>query len=168
MREISVGILIISDRSARGERIDKCGPILAELTRAKEWSVVETAVIADEHPGIVSRLKEWCDRGKPLDIILTSGGTGLGPRDVTPEATRAVLDREIPGLSERMRREGEAKTPMAVLSRGVCGQRGKTLVLNLPGSPKGAAESFECIAGLIPHALDIMRGADHAPPRKTP
>ena len=164
MSDISVGILTISDRSARGEREDGCGPVLAESVRERGWRVAETAVVPDEIDAIARRLKDWCDRPEALDVVLTSGGTGLGPRDVTPEATRSILDREIPGLAERIRREGEKSVASAVLSRSVCGSRKSTLILNLPGSPRGAGESFNCVANLLPHALDIMRGGDHPRP----
>ncbi len=161
MPDISIGILVVSDRSARGEREDLCAPVLTEAAEALGWRVAERAIVPDEVEAISSRLMQWCDGAEPLDIVLTSGGTGLGPRDVTPEATRTVIDREIPGLAERIRRESEKTVPAAVLSRAVCGQRKRTLVLNLPGSPKGAKESFAFVAELIPHALHTMRGGDH-------
>lgn len=163
MKSIRVGLLIVSDRSSRGEREDACAPILAEAFKKREWSLAETAIVADDTDAIVRCLKDWCDRAEALNIVLTSGGTGLSPRDVTPESTRSVLDREVPGLAERMRREGEKSVASAVLSRAVCGTRKKTLILNLPGSPKGARESFECVADLLPHALHTMRGGDHSP-----
>lgn len=166
MSDISVGVLIISDRSARGEREDGCGPVLTKSVRDRGWRVVETAIVPDEIDAITRRLKDWSDRPEAMDVVLTSGGTGLGPRDVTPEATRAVLDREIPGLAEKIRREGEKSVASAVLSRSVCGSRKFTLILNLPGSPRGAEESFHCLADLIPHALDTMRGGDHPLPPK--
>ncbi len=166
MPGISVGILIISDRSASGEREDGCAPVLAESTRKHGWSVVETAIVPDEISAIARRLKDWSDRPKALDVVLTSGGTGLGPRDVTPEATRSILDREIPGLSEKIRREGEKTVASAVLSRSVCGSRKSTLIINLPGSPRGAEESFNCVADLLPHALHTMQGGDHPLPSK--
>lgn len=154
-------LLTVSDRCARGERADAGGPALAAAAARLGWTVVESAVVPDEAAAISARLKAWSDGPAAGGLVLTTGGTGLGPRDVTPEATRAVLDREAPGLAERMRREGERSTPLAVLSRGVCGARGRTLIVNLPGSPRGAVESLECLAPLLPHAVAMLAGGDH-------
>ncbi|MFH2204496.1 MAG: MogA/MoaB family molybdenum cofactor biosynthesis protein [Elusimicrobiota bacterium] len=161
MSKLSIAVLVVSDRSAAGKREDLSGPALARAAAARGWSVVEQAVVADEQAAVAACLRDWCDRPAPPDIVLTCGGTGLGPRDVTPEATRAVVEREVPGLVERMRREGEKAAPFAVLSRAVCGQRRRTLILNLPGSPRGAEESLASIADLLPHALQMMAGDDH-------
>lgn len=155
-----VGVLTVSDRAARGEREDLSGPAVAELARGLGWSVAAAETVPDDRAIIEAKLRLWCDR-TALDLVLTSGGTGFSPRDVTPEATRAVIEREAPGLAERMRREGERRTPTAALSRGVCGLRGRTLIVNLPGSPEGARESLEAVAGLIPHAVAVLAGADH-------
>jgi len=162
MSKFSVGILTVSDRSSAGLYEDRSGPALAAAAAALGWEVAARAVVPDDAGEIARLLREWCDEAA-LDIVLTSGGTGLGPRDVTPEATRGVIEREIPGLAERMRREGEKAAPTAPLSRAVCGQRGRTLILNLPGSPQGARESLDCVAGLLPHAVEMLRGGDHPP-----
>lgn len=158
---IAAAVLTASDRSARGERPDAGGPALRAAVERRGWSVVEARVVADEQPLIETVLKEWCDGGS-VRLVLTTGGTGLSPRDVTPEATRAVLDKELPGFGELMRRRGLETTPAAVLSRALAGSRGRALIVNLPGSPKGAVESFEAVADLIPHALAMLTGGDHA------
>jgi len=161
MGVLRVGILTVSDRSARGEREDLGGPALAGAVRTRGWEVSRRAVLPDERPAIAAWLTESSGGDAPLDLLLTTGGTGLGPRDVTPEATRDVLERELPGLAERMRREGERSTPRAALSRGVCGSLGATLVVNLPGSPKGALESLDSVAELLEHASEMLRGGGH-------
>lgn len=158
---ISTAILTASDRSARGERPDAGGPALRAAVERRGWRVAEVRVVADEQPTIEAALKEWCD-GDAVRLVLTTGGTGLSPRDVTPEATRAVLDKELPGFGELMRRRGLKSTPTAVLSRALAGSRGRALIVNLPGSPQGALESFEAVADLIPHALAMLTGGDHA------
>ncbi|MFH1726736.1 MAG: MogA/MoaB family molybdenum cofactor biosynthesis protein [Elusimicrobiota bacterium] len=158
---VRIGVLTVSDGCASGERADRGGPAVAEAAARRGWEIAERAVLPDSAARIEHRLKQWCDRAEPLDAIFTTGGTGLGPRDVTPEATRAVLDKDLPGFAERMRREGEKATPRAALSRAVCGARRRTLICNLPGSPKGAVESFDAVAGLIEHALEMLRGGGH-------
>jgi molybdenum cofactor synthesis domain-containing protein len=153
---IRFGILTLSDRSARGQRADLSGPALAQLIETQSWSVAEQAVLPDEETAITARLKEWADSGK-FDVLLTTGGTGFSPRDVTPEATRAVIQREAPGLAEAMRSASLNKTPHAMLSRAVAGMRGKTLIVNLPGSPKGALENFQTILPVLAHAVQLLQ-----------
>ncbi len=155
-----VALLTISDSVSRGIREDHSGPELAARCRHLGWQVVAAHVAPDEESVIQARLIEMADAGL-ADLILTSGGTGIGPRDVTPEATFAVSTRVIPGLAERMRGAGGASNPRALLSRAIVGVRGRTLIVNLPGSPRGALESFEAIAEVLPHALEVLRGARH-------
>lgn len=152
---IRFGILTLSDRSARGERADASGPALADLIRAESWSVAEQAILPDDESAIRSKLMEWADSGR-FDVILTTGGTGFALRDVTPEATRAVIQRDAPGLAETMRAESLKKTPHAMLSRAVAGIRGQTLIVNLPGSPKGAMENLQIVLTVLPHAVQLM------------
>ena len=156
MTILRFGVLTISDRSARGERIDASGPVLAEQVRLQGWSVVRSAIIPDEMNIIQDTLAGWSDSGE-MDVILTSGGTGFSPRDVTPEATRAILEREAPGLAEAMRSASLRVTPHAMLSRAVAGMRGKVLIINLPGSPKAVQESFAVIVTVLPHAVQLLR-----------
>jgi molybdenum cofactor synthesis domain-containing protein len=150
------GILTISDRSSRGERADLSGPALADFIRARGWDASLLDVVPDERAQIASTLTAWCARGD-LDILLTTGGTGFAPRDITPEATRDVLEKEAPGLAEAIRAESLKITPHAMLSRGLAGIRGRTLILNLPGSPKGAVESLQVVAGVLEHAVQLLR-----------
>jgi molybdenum cofactor synthesis domain-containing protein len=149
------GILTLSDRSAKGERADASGPALADLIRAQGWSVVKQAILPDNESVIRATLTEWADSGE-VDIILTTGGTGFASRDVTPEATRAVIQRETPGLAEAMRADSLKKTPHAMLSRAVAGIRGRTLIINLPGSPKGAVENLQTVMPVLPHAVQLL------------
>lgn len=153
---IRFGILTLSDRSSRGERADASGPALADLIRAENWSVAEQAILPDDESAIRAKLVEWADSGK-FDVILTTGGTGFALRDVTPEATRAVIQRDAPGLAETMRAESFKKTPHAMLSRAVAGIRGRTLIVNLPGSPKGATENLHTIIPVLPHAVQLLK-----------
>lgn len=154
---IRFGILTLSDRSAHGEREDESGPALAHLVRARGWSVIKQAILPDDESQIRAALMEWSDDGSlDLDVILTTGGSGFAPRDVTPEATRAVIDREAPGLAESMRAASLAVTPHAMLSRIVAGIRKKTLIVNLPGSPKGAVENLLVIVPVLPHAVQLL------------
>ncbi|MBE0669554.1 MAG: MogA/MoaB family molybdenum cofactor biosynthesis protein [Anaerolineales bacterium] len=150
------GILTLSDRSSRGEREDASGPALALLIRAQNWSVVKEHILPDEESAIRTILAEWADSGN-FDIILTTGGTGFAPRDVTPEATRAVIQRDAPGLAEVMRAESLKKTPHAMLSRAIAGIRGRTLIINLPGSPKGAVENLQTVIPVLPHAVQLLK-----------
>ncbi|HVN55095.1 MAG TPA: MogA/MoaB family molybdenum cofactor biosynthesis protein [Anaerolineaceae bacterium] len=158
---IRVGILTISDRSARGERADLTGPAVSEEIRRQGWEVVRKAIIPDEKDQISEMLIDWCDEGK-LDVILTNGGTGFGPRDVTPEATNAVIDRPAPGLAEAMRTASMKVTTHAMLSRATAGLRGRVLIVNLPGSPKAAVENLGVIAGVLLHAVELLREDPHA------
>jgi molybdopterin adenylyltransferase len=152
---LRVGILTLSDRSASGERADASGPALAELIRAQGWSVTKQAILPDDESAIRTTLIEWTDSGQ-FDVILTTGGTGFAPRDVTPEATRAVIQRDAPGLAETMRAESLKKTPHAMLSRAMAGIRGRSLIVNLPGSPKGALENLQTILPVLPHAIQLL------------
>jgi molybdenum cofactor synthesis domain-containing protein len=152
---VRVGILTVSDRSARGEREDVSGPELAAYLRDHGWPVERTAVVSDDQTGIESQLVTWA--ADHLDLILTTGGTGFSPRDLTPEATASVCDRMAPGLVEAMRRAGSAKTPHAMLSRAAAGMRGRTLIVNLPGSPQGALESLQVVLPALEHGLRLLR-----------
>jgi molybdenum cofactor synthesis domain-containing protein len=154
-QRIRFGILTLSDRSARGERADASGPALAQLILAENWSVAKQALLPDNESAIRDLLIEWADSGD-LDVILTTGGTGFAPRDVTPEATRSVIEREAPGLAEAMRAASLKITPHAMLSRIVTGIRKKTLIVNLPGSPKGAVENLQTVIPVLPHAIQLL------------
>lgn len=151
-------MLTCSTSGAHGRRVDGSGRLLRELVR-RHWraDVAAYAIVPDDRRTIARRLKTWSASG--LDVIFTTGGTGLSPTDVTPEATRDVLDREAPGLAEAMRSAGARKTPLAWLSRAVCGLRGGTLIVNLPGSPSGVRENLAALKALLPHAVEIVRGA---------
>jgi molybdopterin adenylyltransferase len=153
---IRFGILTLSDRSSRGERADSSGPALAALIQAEGWIVVKQALLPDEESAIREILKNWADNPE-MDVILTTGGTGFSPRDVTPEATRAVIDRDAPGLAEAMRAASLKVTPHAMLSRIVTGIRRKTLIINLPGSPKGAVENLQVVMPVLPHAVQLLQ-----------
>lgn len=152
---LRIGILIVSDRSASGVRPDRTGPELSDYIAELGWTVAAQAILPDERAALEAKLVEWADRER-LDIILTAGGTGLAPRDVTPDATRAVIEREVPGLAEAMRSAGRAQTPHAMLSRALAGVRGTTLIINLPGSPKAARESLMAIGPALPHAVQLL------------
>ncbi len=153
---IRFGILTLSDRSSRGVRPDSSGPALAALLEAQHWSVVKQQILPDDESSIREILISWAD-SRQLDVILTTGGTGFSRRDVTPEATRAVIEREAPGLAEAMRAASLKITPHAMLSRIVTGIRGKTLIINLPGSPKGALENLQVIIPVLPHAVQLLQ-----------
>jgi molybdopterin adenylyltransferase len=153
---IRFGILTLSDRSSRGERADSSGPALANLIQAEGWSVVKQSLLPDEESAIREILISWTDSGE-IDIILTTGGTGFSPRDVTPEATRAVVEREAPGLAEAMRAASLKVTPHAMLSRIATGIRKKTIIINLPGSPKGAVENLQVVIPVLPHAVQLLQ-----------
>jgi len=158
---LTFAILTVSDRSSAGTREDLSGPVLSDAVERAGWVVSATAIIPDEIQQISDQLIIWADSGE-IQIILTTGGTGFSPRDVTPEATEAVIDRQSSGLAEAMRAGSLMKTPHAMLSRAVAGIRKKTLVINLPGSPKGAIENFRIIAPVLPHAVQLLENDDRA------
>jgi molybdenum cofactor synthesis domain-containing protein len=151
----TAAVLTISDSSARGERADRSGPATAELLRQEGFDVTHQEIVPDDQPTIESALVRLSEQ---VQLIVTTGGTGIADRDVTPEATRAVCSKLIEGIPERMRSEGMASTSNAILSRGVCGVRGRTLILNLPGSPTGASESLLAVIEILPHAIDLLAG----------
>lgn len=155
-----VAVLTISDSVSRGEREDLSGPALVAFCRGLGWEITSQLRLPDDAEGIREQLRELADSGR-VELILTTGGTGIGPRDNTPDATEAIADRVVPGIAEEMRHKGLQKTPTAVLSRGVTATRGKTMIVNLPGSPQGAVESLEAVAHLLPHAIKVLRGASH-------
>lgn len=158
---MKIGILTVSDRAARGEYADESGPLAVELIGMHtNWRVTHQAVVADDQAAIASTLRDWVDQG--LALILTSGGTGFSPRDVTPEATRAVIEREAPGIAEALRAESLKITRHAMLSRAVAGIRGRTLIINLPGNPKAVRESLQLMLPVLPHALALLAGAEGA------
>ncbi len=148
-------VLTVSDSCARGERTDASGPAVARTLQEHHFAIIETRIVADDHGAIQKAIVDLARRAR---LVVTTGGTGISARDVTPEATRSVCGRMLDGVSERMRREGEKKTPFALLSRGVCGVCGTSLVLNLPGSPTGAVESLQTVIDVLPHAIQILAG----------
>lgn len=164
---IRAAILTISDSAVAGTREDRSGPALEAKTAEFGWAVGEKRVLPDEEEQIAAEIESLADSGG-FDVILTTGGTGLAPRDVTPEATRRVADREVPGFGELMRAEGLKTTRFAPLSRGGAACRGEVLIVNLPGSPRGAVESLVAVAHLIPHAVDLLHGrTEHKEARKS-
>ena len=153
-------IITVSDRCARGDAEDVSGALLAELLREAGVEVISQEVLSDDLAPLTERLREHAERAD-INLVVTTGGTGLGPRDNTPEATRAVIEREAPGLAEAMRAETLRQTPTAMLSRAVCGTRSGALIINLPGSPKGVSECFAVIRPVLAHAVRILAGAAH-------
>jgi molybdopterin adenylyltransferase len=154
---IRIGIITISDRSSKAERPDASGPALLDLVSQQGWQVIHTTIIPDDFEKIVATMINWADGGE-VDVILTTGGTGFSPRDVTPEATSAVIQRPAPGLAEAMRSASLLVTPHAMLSRAITGIRAHTLIVNLPGSPKGAVENLNVLIPVLPHAVQLLQG----------
>jgi len=162
---LRAGILTVSDRSSRGEREDASGPALSRWLEERGVKTGRLGIVPDEENRIAAVLRNWADE-EEFELILTTGGTGVSPRDVTPEATLKVVERTIPGFGERMRSRSLEKTPMATLSRAVAGVRKRSLIINLPGSPKGAVENLEAVWDAVPHAVEKIRGdeSECAPP----
>ncbi|MSQ13688.1 MAG: MogA/MoaB family molybdenum cofactor biosynthesis protein [Dehalococcoidia bacterium] len=158
---VTVGILTCSDAGSRGQRQDTSGQTIREMAEAQGFKVTRTEIVPDERTVIADRILRWAAE---VDLVLTTGGTGMGQRDVTPEATRDVMEREAPGLAEAMRFVTAQKTPMAWLSRGTAGVRGRCLIINLPGSPKAVRECLEVVMPLIPHALETLHGPTNVHP----
>lgn len=150
-------VLVLSDAASHGEREDRSGPAICKVLDENGWQVLAKEILPDDVAMIRHKLEGWAE-ADDCEAVFTSGGTGIAPRDVTPEATRAVIEQEIPGLAELMRAEGVRKTKMAALSRGLAGVRRGVLIVNLPGSPKGAEESLQAIVQVLPHAIDLIRG----------
>ena len=148
-------VLTVSDSSSRGEREDLSGPALVEVLKKRKFEVVATEIVPDDRTHIENALLQLAEKAR---LVVSTGGTGLAERDVTPEATTAVCERMVDGIAERMRLEGSKNTPFAALSRGLCGVRGRALILNVPGSPKGAVESLEAVIDILPHALQLLSG----------
>ncbi len=155
----SAGILILSDKGARGEREDTCGPFLKEALQKAGFQTVAYRILPDDYEEILVTLIDWVDR-KGLDLIITSGGTGLSPRDVTPEATLAAIEREVPGIVEAIRIKGLEYTPRAMLSRAVAGVRRQSLIINFPGSLKAVQEAWEVVSPILEHALEKVKGSE--------
>jgi len=158
--KIRVGIIVLSDKAARGEREDASGPLLKELVSREGWKVEEIIVLPDEKQGLLNALLELIDRQK-VDLLLTSGGTGPGPRDITPEVTAEVIEKDVSGIAEILRLKGYEKIPTAVLSRGRSGVRKESLIINLPGSPRAIQQSWPVLREIIPHAIEVVRGEAH-------
>jgi molybdenum cofactor synthesis domain-containing protein len=152
---IRIGIITVSDRSSRGERLDESGPALEKAILQQGWQVIRTTILPDDMGQLTSTLIEWSDSGE-MDVILTTGGTGFSPRDITPEATQAVIQRFALGMAEAMRLSSLRVTPHAMLSRATAGIRFKTLIINLPGSPKGALENLAVLLPVLPHAVQLL------------
>ncbi len=159
MEQIRAGVITISDKGAAGEREDISGPLLADGLREMGAVVVRQAIVPDEMDAIREVLISLADE-EQVDLVLTTGGTGATPRDITPEATRTVIEREMPGLAEMLRFTGYRKTPLAVLSRGISGIRGQTIIVNLPGNPNAVRDGLEVLAAVLPHAVKMVRGRD--------
>lgn len=157
---MKVTVITVSDSVSQGKGPDRSGPAVSERCQALGWEIVSTRVVADDRAAIENVLKELADSGS-VNLIVTTGGTGIGPRDTTPEATMAVCSKLLPGFAELMRSTGLQTTRRAVLSRAVVGVRAQSLIINLPGSPKGAVESLDAVADLLPHSCDVIRGMHH-------
>lgn len=164
MTTYRVGVLTVSDKGSVGEREDLSGPAIREVMERAGGTVVQVLVIPDERDVIAQTLADWCD-SRGLDLVLTTGGTGLAARDVTPEATLSILEKQAPGIAEALRGESMRVTPMAMLSRGVAGTRGMTLIVNLPGSPKAVRECLAVLVPVLPHAIETLRGPVEEHPR---
>ena len=156
---MNASVVTVSDRSARGEREDLSGPALAQALTDADWEVVSRVVVPDDKLAIVETLLSLCDESG-VNLLLTTGGTGAGPRDVTPEATHMVVERPFPGIAEALRRESEKYSKYAILSRGIAGSRGHTLIVNLPGNPKAIAELWPVLAPVVGHACRLLAGTD--------
>jgi molybdopterin adenylyltransferase len=152
---LSAAVITVSDSCARGERTDLSGPAVADVLKKHNFVIAGTMTVPDEEAAIQQALLSWVSRAR---LVVTTGGTGIATRDVTPEATRAVCERILEGVAERMRAEGAKKTPLAALSRAICGVRGESVILNLPGSPAGAVQSLQAVINLLPHALQLLSG----------
>lgn len=157
MEKIKTAILTLSDKGSRGERVDESGKLITETLEQKDYTITFYKVIPDEKDILKKHLIELAEK---TDLIITNGGTGLSPRDITPDVTREVIEREIPGIAEAMRIKGLEKTPRAMLTRGISGVRGNCLIVNLPGSPKAVLESLEVIIDVIPHAIEKIKGSE--------
>lgn len=167
-----VAIITISDRSSTGEQDDLSGALLKEFVENQGWELASMVIVPDELDQIQHQMKDWADSGE-IDLILSTGGTGFAPRDITPEATLGILEREVPGIPEVLRREGFRKTPHAMLSRAVAGIRGRCLIINLPGSPGAVKESIPHLIPVLPHAIDLLKDdpdkpSTHQLPPKSP
>jgi molybdenum cofactor synthesis domain-containing protein len=157
---MKIAILTISDRGAAGESEDKSGPLIAQIiSQRTTWNIAQQEIVPDDQPTIARTLLQWCEAG--YNLILTTGGTGFAPRDVTPEATRQVIEREAPGIAETLRAESLKITRHAMLSRAIAGIRGRTLIVNLPGNPKAVKENLDILLPILPHALDLLTDAPH-------
>lgn len=161
-----VAVLTISDKCSKGEREDESGRLIQDMINGLDWEIIRYEIVPDDTDKIIQKLLEYCDTLK-ADIVFTNGGTGFSPRDNTPEATTAVIEKEIPGIPEAMRFVGFQHTKRAMLSRGIAGIRGKSLIINLPGSTKGAKESLEAILEELPHGLEMLYGREHRHTRST-
>ena len=162
-QHFSAAVLTVSDAGSQGQRVDTAGPAVASMLTEAGFDVGAAALLPDEPEQIAAQLRAWADE-QDVALVVTAGGTGLSPRDRTPEATAEVLDYTVDGMAEAMRAAGLASTPMAMISRGVCGVRGRTLIVNLPGSERAARENLETVLPVLEHAVSLLRGGEHRPP----
>ena len=162
-QRFSAAVLTVSDAGSQGQRVDTAGPAVASMLTEAGFDVGAAALLPDEPEQIAAQLRAWADE-QDVALVVTAGGTGLSPRDRTPEATAEVLDYTVDGMAEAMRAAGLASTPMAMISRGVCGVRGRTLIVNLPGSERAARENLETVLPVLEHAVSLLRGGEHRPP----